>query len=320
MSPALSVIMPCYNEAEGLAQAIGRVHDVCRGLELTHEILIIDDGSTDGSWTIVEEACRAIGEVRGVRFSRNFGHEAASSAGLRSARGEQVLILDADLQDPPELLAELRAKMAEGYDVVYGVRRSRAGESWLKLVSAKVFYRVFNVLTDNPIPEDTGDFRLMTRRAVDAFTAMPESVVFLRGMISWIGFPQTGIHYDRKPRVTGRTKYNFRKLLGLCIEAITGFSVRPLRIAFVMSMVLFIGALGLTAVILIGWLSGRGSSDLALVIMVISLIGGVQTLVMGIIGEYLGRLFLESKGRPLYLVRDTIDGRRGDAGSRGLGE
>ncbi|CAM2842549.1 glycosyltransferase family 2 protein [Rariglobus hedericola] len=312
----LSVVMPCYNEAEGLAQAIRRVHAVCKGLFLTHEILIIDDGSTDGSWAIVEDAAQSIPEVRGLRFSRNFGHEAASSAGLRHARGIQVLILDADLQDPPELLAELRAKMAEGYDVVYGVRRSRAGESWLKLVSAKLFYRVFNLLTDNPIPEDTGDFRLMTRRAVDAFVAMPESVVFLRGMISWIGFPQVGIYYDRKPRETGRSKYNFRKLLGLCIEAITGFSVRPLRIAFVMSMALFLGALGLTAVILIGWLSGRGSSDIALVMMVISFIGGVQTLVMGVIGEYLGKLFVESKGRPLYLIRDTIDKAALDAESR----
>jgi polyisoprenyl-phosphate glycosyltransferase len=307
MSIELSVIMPCYNEAEGLALAIRRVNNVCRRLSLSHEILIVDDGSTDGSWAIVQEESKSIREVRGVRFSRNFGHEAASSAGLRNTRGNQVLILDADLQDPPELLAEFRAKMAEGYDVVYGVRRSRAGESWLKLASAKLFYRVFNLLTDNPIPEDTGDFRLMTRRAVDAFTAMPESVVFLRGMISWIGFPQVGVYYDRQPRESGRTKYNFRKLLNLCIEAITGFSVRPLRIAFVMSMALFLGALVLTVAILAGWLRGEGSSGLALLTMVITFIGGVQTLVMGIIGEYLGKLFLESKGRPIYLIRETVD-------------
>jgi polyisoprenyl-phosphate glycosyltransferase len=307
MSIELSVIMPCYNEAEGLALAIRRVNNVCRRLSLSHEILIVDDGSTDGSWAIVQEESKSIREVRGVRFSRNFGHEAASSAGLRNTRGNQVLILDADLQDPPELLAEFRAKMAEGYDVVYGVRRSRAGESWLKLASAKLFYRVFNLLTDNPIPEDTGDFRLMTRRAVDAFTAMPESVVFLRGMISWIGFPQVGVYYDRQPRESGRTKYNFRKLLNLCIEAITGFSVRPLRIAFVMSMTLFLRTLVPTITILTEWLRGEGSSGLALLTMVITFIGGVQTLVMGIIGEYLGKLFLESKGRPIYLIRETVD-------------
>ncbi|AKC81657.1 hypothetical protein IMCC26134_00665 [Verrucomicrobia bacterium IMCC26134] len=306
MNPELSIIVPCYNEAEGLEKAITRVHCLCRELGLAHEIIIVDDGSTDLSWAIICKIGERIAEVKGLRFSRNFGHEAASSAGMRKSLGEQVLILDADLQDPPELLPALRAKMAEGYDVVYGVRRSRAGESWLKLISAKLFYRVFNILTDNPIPEDTGDFRLMTRRVVDAFLALPESGRFFRGMISWIGFPQTGLLYDRQPRKTGQTNYNFQKLVKLSVDAIAGFSVRPLRIAFWTSFIFFFSALALLLYILIARLGQPAGSDNSGLIIVILVTGGVQTLLIGIIGEYLGRLFLESKGRPLYIIRDEI--------------
>lgn len=307
MSPALSVVVPCYNEESGLDAAIRHVHRLCSDSGISHEIVVIDDGSTDKSWSIVETLSRTIPEVRGVRFSRNFGHEAATSAGLKQACGEQVLILDADLQDPPELIPVMQAKLAEGYDVVYGVRRSRAGESWLKLISAKLFYRVFNLLTDNAIPEDTGDFRLMTRRAVNAFLALPESGRFFRGMVSWIGFPQTGVLYDRAPRQTGLTKYNFSRLVKLCIDAIAGFSVRPLRIAFWTSFIFFFSALVLLALVLLDWLTGRDTSGHNTGLITIFLItGGIQTLLIGIIGEYLGRLFLESKGRPLYIIRDEI--------------
>jgi polyisoprenyl-phosphate glycosyltransferase len=307
MTPELSVVVPCYNEESGLEDAIRHIHELCRSLKLDHEILVIDDGSTDGSWKIVGALCQVIPEVQGLRFSRNFGHEAATSAGFKKSRGEQVLILDADLQDPPELLPAMRAKLAEGYDVVYGIRRSRAGESWLKLASAKLFYRVFNLLTDNPIPQDTGDFRLMTRRAVNAFLSMPESGRFFRGMIGWIGFPQAGILYDRMPRQTGQTKYNFSRLVKLCIDAIAGFSVRPLRIAFWTSFIFFFSALTLLVVVLIDRLAGRAlSANNAGLIAIILVTGGIQTLLIGIIGEYLGRLFLESKGRPLYVIRDEI--------------
>ncbi len=307
MTPQLSVVVPCFNEESGLEDAIHKIHEHCRTLELRYEILVIDDGSTDKSWEIVTALSQTIPEVQGMRFSRNFGHEAATSAGFKKARGEQVLILDADLQDPPELLSAMRSKLAEGYDVVYGVRRSRAGESWLKLASATLFYRVFNVLTDNPIPQDTGDFRLMTRRAVNAFLSMPESGRFFRGMIGWIGFPQAGIFYDRMPRQTGQTKYNFSRLVKLCIDAIAGFSVRPLRIAFWTSFIFFFSAGACLVAVLIDHLSGialPGNNTGLITIILIT--GGIQTLLIGIIGEYLGRLFLESKGRPLYIIRDEI--------------
>lgn len=302
----LSIIIPCFNEESGLETALRRVSSLCRQLAIEHEIIVIDDGSVDRSWAITCALSQSIAEIKGVRFSRNFGHEAASTAGLKKSRGRQVLILDADLQDPPELLPEMRAKLSEGFDVVYGVRRSRAGESWLKLASAKAFYRVFNVLTDNPIPSDTGDFRLMTRRAVNAFLSLPESGRFFRGMVSWIGFPQTGIFYARAPRETGQTKYNFRKLVKLCVDAIAGFSVRPLRIAFWTSFIFFFSAIALLAIILIDRFRGQSDSGYTGLITVILITGGIQTLLIGIIGEYLGRLFLESKGRPLYIIRDEI--------------
>lgn len=300
----LSIIVPCYNEASGLETAIKRVHCLCQGLGISYEIIIVDDGSHDRSWEIITALSTSIPQIHGLRFSRNFGHEAASSAGLKCSVGEQVLILDADLQDPPELLPEMRAKMAEGFDVVYGVRRTRAGESWLKLASAKLFYRVFNVLTDNPIPEDTGDFRIMSRRAVNAFLALPESGRFFRGMISWIGFPQTGLLYDRQPRVAGQSKYNFSKLVKLSVDAIAGFSVRPLRIAFWTSFIFFFSALALLIYVLLSRLGNPGNMGNSGLIMVILVTGGIQTLLIGIIGEYLGRLFLESKGRPLFIIRD----------------
>ncbi len=306
MSLELSVVIPCYNEEGGLEHAIRHIHGLCVHSGLSHEIVVVDDGSTDRSWEIVGRLSAGLPELQAVRFSRNFGHEAATSAGLKKSRGEQVLILDADLQDPPELLPMMRSKMAEGYDVVYGVRRSRRGESWLKLASAKLFYRVFNVLTDNPIPSDTGDFRLMTRRAVNAFLSLPESGRFFRGMVSWIGFPQTGIFYDRASRQAGTTKYNFSKLLKLCIDAIAGFSVRPLRIAFWTSFIFFLGAIGCLIAVLIDRLGGHSGSSNTGLITIILVTGGIQTLLIGIIGEYLGRLFLESKGRPLYIIRDEI--------------
>lgn len=304
MSLDLSIIVPCFNEEAGLDQSIRRVHRLCGELGLSYEIIIVDDGSTDRSWAVITALSQHFTEVRGLRFSRNFGHEAASSAGLKASSGAQILILDADLQDPPELLPTMRAKMAEGYDVVYGVRRSRAGESWLKLASAKGFYRVFNVLTDNPIPEDTGDFRLMSRRAVNAFLTLPESGRFFRGMVSWIGFPQAGLLYDRQPRQAGHTKYNFRKLIKLSVDAIAGFSVRPLRIAFWTSFIFFLSALALLILLIVARLGNQSGPQNTGLIMVILITGGIQTLLIGIIGEYLGRLFLESKGRPLYIIRD----------------
>ena len=303
-APAISIVVPCYNEEEVLPQTLARLRASAVATGLDYEIVLVDDGSRDRTWAIVAEEARRDPRVRGVRLSRNFVHQMALTAGLERARGADVLIIDADLQDPPELLGSLLAQRAAGFDIVYGQRRTRAGETWFKLATAKLFYRMIGFLAEVPIPPDTGDFRLMSRRAVDAFLRLPETSRFIRGMVAWLGFPQAAVPYDRAARVAGTTKYSLAKMLRFSADAVTGFSIKPLRVATLASAALLSAALLVTLWAVVTWLyhgTVRGWTSL---IVTVLLVGGVQTFILGIIGEYIGRLFIEAKRRPLYLVRD----------------
>jgi dolichol-phosphate mannosyltransferase len=302
-TPVISIVVPCFNEEEILPQALVRIHASAAAAGLSYEIVLVDDGSVDRTWEIIAAGAKDDVRIRGVRLSRNFGHQMALTAGLERARGSEVLVIDADLQDPPELLGVMLVRRAEGFDVVYGQRRSRKGETWFKLVTAKLFYRMIGYLAEVPIPPDTGDFRLMSRRAVDAFLLLPETFRFIRGMVAWIGYPQVAVPYDRQARTAGKTKYSLGKMLRFSADAVTGFSIKPLRVASLASAGLLGAALLITLWAVITWLCHGTVRGWTSLIVTILLVGGVQTLILGIIGEYIGRLFLEVKRRPLFLVR-----------------
>ena len=314
---AVSAVAPSYNEAAGLRAFYDRVTAVCRGIVGdAYEIVLVNDGSRDETWPVITELAREDSHVVGVNLSRNHGHQLALTAGLSQCAGDRVFVLDADLQDPPELLPAMMQAMDAGADVVYGQRRSRKGESWFKLKTAALFYRILRLLTDVDIPFDTGDFRLMSRRVLNALMRMPEQHRFIRGMVSWLGFNQVPLPYDRDERFAGETKYPLHKMVRLAIDAISGFSIQPLRAAS------FIGAMfGAIGVALLGyslyvWLGGQTVRGWTSLITVVLLLGSVQIFLLGVLGEYLGRLFVESKRRPLFIIRDIV--RREDAayGSR----
>ena len=304
----ISVVAPCYNEAEVLGAFHSRVSDVCRRYE-SHEIVLVDDGSSDATWARICDLTHKDPNVVGVRLSRNHGHQLALTAALAHATGDRILIIDADLQDPPELLPDMMSLMDAGADVVYGQRRARLGESWFKLVTAHLFYRVLRALSDVHIPEDTGDFRLISRLVVDVFNKMPEQERFIRGMISWVGFNQQPLIYDRARRAAGESKYPLRKMLRFAANAMTSFSTKPLRLASYLGLI--IGCFCFLAIVyLVGaHFSGGTVPGWTSLIVVVLFVGALQLLVLGIIGEYLGRLFLESKSRPLYIVAETVSAR-----------
>lgn len=299
----ISVVAPCYNEQGVLPLFHQRVTATCQPLG-PYEIILVDDGSTDGTWSAICDLARDDEHVVGLRLSRNHGHQLALTAALAHASGDRILIIDADLQDPPELLPDMIALMAQGADVVYGQRRHRAGESKFKLITAHLFYRLLRLLTEAPIPEDTGDFRLINRSVLDVFNRMPEQERFIRGMISWIGFTQRPLLYDRAARAAGESKYPVRKMLRFAANAVTSFSTRPLRLASYLGAL--IGCLCLLGIIYLVFAhySGQTVAGWTSLIIVILFVGALQLLVLGIIGEYLGRLFLESKGRPLYIISE----------------
>lgn len=304
---ALSVVIPCYNENTCLEELYKRVTAVCKQhAQQSYEIVLVNDGSTDDTGQIIRGLTKKDHHVVGIDLARNYGHQIALSAGLELSCGERILILDADLQDPPELLAKMAARMDEGFDVVYGQRQAREGEGWFKQVSAKVFYRMLGRMVDVYIAPDTGDFRLMNRRALDHLNAMPERFRFIRGMVSWIGLRQTALPYIRQERFAGKTHYPLRKMFALAIDAITSFSVVPLR--FASHLGFFLGLMGLATLgyMLFAWATGdvvRGWTSLAALIVII---GSVQLLVLGIFGEYLGRMYMEAKRRPLYIINEVI--------------
>ncbi|MBA3897366.1 MAG: glycosyltransferase family 2 protein [Sphingomonadaceae bacterium] len=319
---ALSIVVPCFNEEDCLDALHARVSAVASDVAGDdHEIVLINDGSKDGTWDAVRRIAAADAHVVAVDLSRNHGHQLALTAGLDLARGDRILILDADLQDPPELLPDMLAAMErEGADVVYAVRRARAGESAAKKASAALFYRLLARLTDTAIPLDTGDFRLMSRRALDAFLSMPEQARFIRGMVAWIGFRQIPFPYDRAERLAGETHYPLAKQLRLAFDAITGFSTAPLRFASHAGLALTGFSLLIMAYIAVGWLTGSAVQGWTSTMLVVVGLGAMQMFVLGLIGEYLGRLYIEAKRRPLYIVAQIVGearegsrlGHRGD--------
>ena len=307
--PALSVVVPCYNEQEVLPELHRRLAAVCAGTGRSYEILLVNDGSTDGTWSQMLSASADDPHVVLVNLSRNHGHQLALTAGLSHARGDVVFILDADLQDPPELLPEMLDTMSRtGADVVYGQRRRRPGETLFKRATAALFYRLMDRMTEVPIPRDTGDFRLISRRALDVLCAMPERHRFVRGMVSWIGFEQVPFPYDRAPRAAGRTKYPVTKMVRFAFDAITAFSVKPLALASLIGLL----AAGLGVLLLIyslaSWLFFNAVKGWTSLVAIVAILASVQLFVLGIIGEYLGRLYEQSKGRPLFVVDRVVRG------------
>ena len=306
MGPELSIVVPLLNEEGNLPELYRRLDATLSGLVASHEIVLVDDGSTDTTWSMIRDLAARDPRVKGVRFSRNFGHQMAFTAGLDHAGGSAVVIMDADLQDPPELIPELVARWREGYDVVYAVRAKREGETAFKLLTAAAFYRVLERVARIRIPVDTGDFRLMSRMAVDAFRRMPERHRFTRGMVSWIGFPQIGVSYVRAARHAGETKYPLRKMLRLASDAITSFSYVPLQLAsWLGSAVTALSTLTLAG-LAVSRLAGAHPGGWSFGATALALLGGIQLLMVGALGEYVGRIHDQVKGRPLYLVRETV--------------
>ncbi|MDE2582197.1 MAG: glycosyltransferase family 2 protein [Rhodospirillales bacterium] len=301
----LSIVVPCYNEEESVPEFHRRMSAAARQSAGHYEIVFVDDGSTDRTWPLLQELAATDSSVVAVKLSRNHGHQLALTAGLTQCRGERVLVIDADLQDPPELLKPMLALLESGADVVYGQRRTRKGETKFKTATAAVFYRLLRRLVDIEIPVDAGDFRLMSRRALEVLNRMPEHHRFIRGMVSWIGMRQVPILYDRDPRYAGETKYPLRKMIRFAIDAITGFSVAPLRLASFLGAAAAALSLLLMCYTLGSWLLGETIAGWTSLTSIVLLIGSVQLIVLGIIGEYLGRLYIEAKRRPLFVI-ETI--------------
>jgi dolichol-phosphate mannosyltransferase len=304
----LSVVIPAFNEEENILPMYERLVAALEGCVEAFEIVFVDDGSTDGTWDRISGLAAEHRIVRGLRFARNFGHQAALTAGVDAARGQAVVIIDADLQDPPEVIPEMVDRWREGFEVVYGQREVREGETWFKKTTAALFYRVLQAITNVRIPVDTGDFRLIGPRAVAAFRALPERNRFIRGLISWIGFNQTAVVYHRQARHAGETKYPFRKMLRFALDGITSFSFLPLRIATVVGFAVSVFSFLYIVIVIVLKSLGINYPGYTSMMASILFLGGVQLIMIGILGEYLARVFEEVKRRPLYLVGDSTDG------------
>ena len=303
----LSVVVPCFNEQESLPELYRRVSAICsKTVDEDWELVLVDDGSQDETWALIMGLAEKDRHVAGLALSRNYGHQLALTAGLAFCCGRRILILDADLQDPPELLPEMMALMDQGADVVYGRRKARHGETWFKKNTAKIFYRVLQKLADLDIPLDTGDFRLINRRTLEVLKSMPEQHRFLRGMVSWTGFRQVPLFYTREERFAGNSHYSYQKLLGLAADGLLGFSVKPLRLAFFLGLACGLTGLGWLALALPGCMTNQATPGWAWATIIALLLAGVQLMVLGIIGEYLGRIYLEVRKRPLYVISKMV--------------
>ena len=324
----LSIVCPAFDEEACLGAFHRRVRQVMTSLGQPYETVLVNDGSRDATLAVMRALREQHEDVCIVDLSRNYGKEIALTAGLDAARGDAVVVIDADLQDPPELIGEMLAGWAEGYDVVYATRRERAGESWLKKATAAAFYRLATKLSSVPLPRDTGDFRLMSRAAVDAVCQLRERHRFMKGLFAWAGFPAKQVLYDRDPRAAGETKWNYLKLIDLAVEGLTASTTAPLRLATfagfaVAGLSVVAGAFYAGKALLLG----EAVAGFPTLITAMLFLGGVQLCVLGVIGEYLGRVFNETKARPLYFVRETLPARRPRAdaaapqeGARGLME
>ena len=314
--PVYSVVAPVYNEIGCVEEFCNQVAKVMNGLNASWELVLVDDGSTDGSTDFIRTLADRDKHIRPVIFARNFGHQIAVTAGLDYARGDAVIVIDADLQDPPEVIPELIEKWKEGYEVVYAVRRTREGESWFKKTTASLFYRVIYRITDVKIPLDTGDFRLIDRKVVNVIGQMRERHRFLRGMAAWVGFRQIGHEYDRKERFAGKTKYPFSKMFKLALNAVTSFSYFPLQVATVLGFISAgISILAIPVVIILRLSHGAALLGQATTLIMVLLLGGIQLITLGILGEYVGRIYDEAKGRPLYIVSQAPDNKK-ESGER----
>ncbi|NJR68380.1 MAG: glycosyltransferase family 2 protein [Synechococcales cyanobacterium CRU_2_2] len=301
----LSVVVPLYCEESNVDCLLERLESVLAATGLSYEIVCVDDGSRDRTLDHLILHHYRNPAIKAIALSRNFGKEIAMTAGIDAASGEAVIPIDADLQDPPELIPELVARWRQGYEVVYAQRRSRQGETWLKRTTAKVFYGLIGRMTAIEIPADTGDFRLIDRRAVDALKQLPERTRFMKGLFAWVGFRQTAVLYDRAPRHSGQTKWNYWRLWNFALDGITSFSFGPLRIWSYVGSLISVGAFGYGAFLIVRTLFlGIDVPGYASLMVTMLFLGGIQLLTLGIMGEYLGRIYEEVKGRPLYLVRE----------------
>jgi glycosyltransferase involved in cell wall biosynthesis len=304
--PVYSIVAPVYNEEETLPHFYERVVAVMEQLGEPFELVLVNDGSTDNSYHLMRTLHARDPRVRVIDFSRNFGHQIAISAGLDRARGRAVIIIDSDLQDPPEVIPELIARWKAGAEVVYAQRARRRGETWFKLLTASLFYRLIRFITSVEIPRDTGDFRLLDRRVVDALVAMREHHRFMRGLSAWVGFRQEAVPYERHERFAGTTKYPLRKMIRFSLDAITSFSHVPLQLATSLGFLLAgISLLSIVAAIIVRLVTGAIVGQATTLILVLFL-GGIQLIFLGIIGEYLARIYDEVRARPLYIVREIL--------------
>jgi dolichol-phosphate mannosyltransferase len=307
-APVYSLVLPVLNERHVIPQLADQLSSLMHHLDGNAEVIFVDDGSTDGSGDLLAELAARDQRYRLVRLSRNFGHQIAITAGLDFARGDAIVVMDSDLQDPPELVLDLAARWREGYDIVYAVRGSRVGESRFKRGTASLYYRLLRRMSEVDVPLDVGDFRLVDRRALEAFRLMRESNRYVRGMFSWIGLHQTGVEYRRSARAGGKTKYPLRRMLRFAVDGVVGFSDAPLRLAlnlgFIVSVISFLVAFAAIVARVTGHFAVPGWAS---ILVAVAFIGGVQLVVLGIMGEYIARIHAEVKGRPLYVVTDLVN-------------
>ena len=306
--PTYTIIAPIYNEIENIPLLYTRVSEVMEQTGKPWEFVMVDDGSSDGSTEAILELKAQDEKVKPVIFARNFGHQIAVTAGLDYSSGDAVIIIDADLQDPPEVILDLIKKWKEGFEVVYAVRSKREGETWFKLFTASAFYRLIQRITDVNIPMDTGDFRLLDRKVVQVLNGMREKHRFLRGMSVWVGFKQTGVEYERAERFAGETKYPLKKMIRFASDAITGFSYFPLQLAMYLGFIAAsISIISIPVVIVLRLTGSQAFFGLVTTLIAVLFLGGVQLISIGLLGEYIGRLYDEAKGRPLYITRENLE-------------
>lgn len=304
----LSIVIPFFNEEEVIQETAKRLIALCQGLgNLKFELIFVNDGSTDNSFELLKNISSEHHEIKVINLARNFGHQIAVTAGIDASKGDAVVLIDADLQDPPEIILAMLEKWRQGFDVVYGTRSERRGESAFKVATAKGFYRLLNHLSDTPIPLDTGDFRLMSRKVVTILKSMPERDRFIRGMVSWVGLKQTGLPYVRHQRFAGKSKYPLKKMLLFAMDGVISFSTKPLKVAISMGMVCaVIAILGIFYALILRIFTDIWVEGWTALMIAILFIGGVQLITVGILGEYIGRIYNEIQGRPLYVVDEYI--------------